>query len=338
MTLGKASILVVDGEPAIRKQVTKRLSDDGYFCLEAGNTKQALETLYIENISLVILSANTPDKPGIELLPEIITFYPEVAVIMATDGDDKNTAIQSLKQGAYDYITKPFNVEEVSITIQRAFENRKLIIENTTFRRALESDFDKQARVTQSQSFTAISALVNALEAKNDFTRGHSQKVSEIAVTIAKEMGLYQEDIDKVQFASLVHDVGNIGVKDFIFNKPSSLNQDETNQARKHTEIGEKILKSIAEDEEIVQMVRGHHERFDGSGYPDGLKGRNIPLGARIIAIADAYEAMTSERPYRQALSTKEALKELERCKKTQFDPDIVDTFLVSRWWQRLRT
>jgi putative two-component system response regulator len=338
MSREKATLLIVDDEPAIRKMVRQKFAAEGYLCLEATDKKQALDIINGDKISLVILNSNMPDNSSTDLLQEITTFYPDIAIIVAGESDDKNSVIQYLKQGVYDYITKPFNLEELSITVQRALENRRLIMENYEFRRTLGNESSNQAGKLQTQSFSAIATLVNMLEAKDKFTRNHSQRVSEIALAIARELGLPQETIDKIQLASLVHDLGNIGVKELILNKPSSLNADELSQARKHPELGEQILESIAHDEEILQMVRGHHERFDGSGYPDGLKGNDIPLGARIIAIAEAYEAMTYERPYRPRLSKKEALDELERCKNTQFDPEIVDTFLISRWWQRLKT
>ena len=338
MTTAHESILIVDDEESIRKLLHQKLTREGFQCQEASNAEQALEKLKRNTFSLVILDNKMPGKSGMELLPEIKTAYPNTAIIMATATTDINIAIECMKRGAYDYLPKPFNLDGVMISVNRALEKRRLAMENDDYRHHLEEKVAEQTRKIRALSLSAITALVNALEAKDKYTSGHSLRVAGIAVVIATEMGLSQETIDKVRIAGMVHDVGKIGIRELILNKPSHLNEEELQQTQKHPEIGEHILRPIAEDEEILRTVRSHHERFDGTGYPDGLKGFQIPLGARIIAISDAYEAMmTSERPYRSALSDEDARAELIRCKGTHFDPDIIDTFLKSNWCQRLQ-
>lgn len=329
-------ILVVDDEEPIRRLLRQKLTAAGYQCEEASDAEQATEKLQKTVFDLTVLDIKMPGKTGIELLPELGAAYPEMAIIMATATTDINIAIECMKQGAYDYITKPFHLEEVLFSVKRALEKRLLTLENNGYRHHLEEKVAEQTKKIRALYLSGISALVNALEAKDEYTSGHSQKVSEIALAIARAMGLPTETVDRVQLAGLVHDVGKIGVKELILNKPSHLTEEEFHQVQRHPETGEHILIPIAEDEEILKLVRGHHEHYDGTGYPDGLKGCQIPLGARILAVADAYEAMTSKRPYRAALNDEEAQYEIERCKGTQFDPAVVEAFLSCRRRQQI--
>ncbi len=324
------SILIVDDEKAVRKLLHQKLSGEGYQCQEAGNAEQALNRLRNTVTDLVVLDIRMPGKSGTELLPEIKASYPDTAVVMATATTDSSIAIQCMKQGAYDSITKAFNLDEVILSIGRALEKRRLELEDKEHQWHLEEKVAEQAKKIRASFLSAITALAYALEAKDKYTSGHSQRVANISVVIAKRMGLLQESVDKVKLAGLVHDIGKIGVMESVLNKPGSLTDKEFQHIQKHPEIGERILTPVA-DEEILRLVRSHHERYDGSGYPDGLKATQIALGARILAIADAYEAMTSERPYRKAMSDKAASAEIGCGKGTQFDPEIADAFLRNK-------
>ncbi|MDO8717186.1 MAG: response regulator [Dehalococcoidales bacterium] len=328
MTGERDRILIVDDEASIRRLVSMKLSGEGYQCQEAGNAEQALDKLAGEPVSLVLLDIKMPGKTGIELLPEIKARFPDTAVVMATASVDINIAIECMKQGAYDYITKPFDLEDISYSVHRALEKRRLELENKVYREHLEEEVAEQAGIIRASFFNAIRALVNALEARDKYTSGHSQRVTDIATAITRKMGLSPEATDTIVFAGLVHDIGKIGISEFILNKPASLTHEEFHEIRKHPEIGEHILAPVAVDEEIMRLVKHHHEHYDGSGYPDGLKDKQIPLGARILAVADAFEAMTSERPYRKALTPQAAYAEIERCRGTHFDPEVVDIFL----------
>ena len=331
MARERTVILIVDDEASIRRLVLKKLSGEGYQCQEAGNAEQALDKLTKEPVSLVLLDVKMPGKSGMELLPEIKARFPDTAVVMATATTDINIAIECMKLGAYDYITKPFDLEDILFSVQRALEKRRLDLEIREYREHLEDKVAEQAGRIRASFFNAIRALANALEARDKYTGGHSQRVTDIAATITRKMGLSPEVTDTVILAGLAHDIGKIGISEFILNKPSSLTAEEFRQIQKHPEIGERILSPVAADEEILRLVRNHHEHYDGSGYPDGLRGKQIPLGARILAVADAFEAMTSERPYRKALSPQAAYAEIERCKGTQFDPEVVDILLKDR-------
>ncbi len=321
-------ILLVDDEEMIRRLLSQKLSAEGYRCERAANAEQALEKLKGDSIELVILDIKMPGKSGVELLPEIKAKYPDTAVIMATAVSDAGTAINCMRAGAYDYVTKPFNLDEVSFSVSRALEKRRLELENRDYQQHLEQKVEEQAQKIRASFFNAITALAYALEAKDVYTSGHSQRVTEVSVTIAKHLGLPKETIEKIRLAGLVHDIGKIGIRESVLNKPGNLTEEEYEHIKLHSETGERILKPIVDDEEILKAVRHHHERYDGTGYPDGLKGEQVPRLARIIAVADTFDAMTSERPYRKALTKEAACAEVERCRGTQFDPQAADAFL----------
>jgi putative two-component system response regulator len=328
MSQKQGVILLVDDEEMIRRLLSQKLSPEGYRCEQAANAEQALKKLKDDSIELVILDIKMPGKSGVELLAEIKAKYPDIAVIMATAVDDAGTAIKCMKAGAYDYITKPFNLDEVSFSVRRALEKRRLELENRDYQQHLEEKVSEQAQKIRASFFNAVTALAYALEAKDVYTSGHSQRVTEISVAVAERLGLPKEDIEKIRLAGLVHDIGKIGVRESVLNKPTSLSDEEFEHVRLHSQTGERILKPIVDDEEILKTVRHHHERYDGNGYPDGLKGEEIPQLARIIAVADSFDAMTSERPYRKALSKEAACAEIERCRGSQFDPEVADAFL----------
>lgn len=328
MSKKQGVILLVDDEEMIRHLLSQKLSPEGYRCEQAANAEQALEKLKEDSIDLVILDIKMPGKSGVELLSEIKAKYPDTAVIMATAVDDAGVAINCMKAGAYDYVTKPFNLDEVSFSVRRALEKRRLELENRDYQQHLEEKVAEQAQKIRASFFNAITALAYALEAKDVYTSGHSQRVTEISVAVAEHLGLPKETIEKIRLAGLVHDIGKIGVRELVLNKPASLSDEEFKHVRLHSQTGERILKPIVDDKEILKAVRHHHERYDGAGYPDGLKGEQIPQLARIIAVADTFDAMTSERPYRKALTEEAACAEVERCRGSQFDPEVADAFL----------
>jgi HD-GYP domain-containing protein (c-di-GMP phosphodiesterase class II) len=272
-----------------------------------------------------------PGRGGMELLSEIKTSFPDTAVIMATAVTETATAIECMKQGAYDYLTKPFKLDEVLFSIWRALEKRRLQMENREYRQELEAKVELQAEKIRRSFFNAMTSLAYALDAKDGYTAGHSQRVSEIAVAVAIELELPQTEIEQVRLAGMVHDIGKIGIDGSILHKPGNLEMDERQEMEKHPAIGERILAPVVEDNSILIMVRNHHERWDGGGYPDGLSGESIPVGARIMALADTFDAMTSERPYRIANSVEFAIGEINRCAGTQFDPKVVEAFLKAR-------
>jgi putative two-component system response regulator len=324
----KETLLIVDDEKTIRKLLRRKLSAEGYQCLEADSAAQALAELRNNSISLVILDIKLPGKSGVQLIPEISLSYPTTMIIMATATTDTSTAVHCMKQGAYDYLTKPFNLDEVVLSVTKALERRRLELENRMYQQHLEEKVTEQARKIRTSLMNAIAALANALEAKDKYTSGHSQRVAEIATSIAGELVLSTASVEKIRLAGLVHDIGKIGVREDILEKQGKLTSEEYMHITDHCELGERILAPLVEDEEILRIVKHHHERYDGSGYPDQLSGKQILLGARILAVADTYDAITSDRPYRQAMSLEAARIEISQRKGTQFDPEIVDAFL----------
>jgi len=321
------TLLIVDDEPAIRKLLCQKLSREGYQCKEVNNAEQALNTLATSPIALVILDIKMPGKSGIELLPEIKSGYPDTAVIMATAVTDVNAAIQCLKQGADDYLCKPFNLEELSLAVQRALEKRRLQLEIKEYQQYLEDKVEEQTKEIRKLSLGAIEALVTALEAKDKYTGGHSRRVTEVALALGNELGLSAEDMEDLRWGSLLHDVGKIAVDQLVQNKPGKLTPEEYEHIMTHPHIGADIVRPIV-DGKIIETIEHHHDRYDGSGLHQVIAGNDIPLGARILAVADAFDAMTSDRPYRSAMSITEAIDEIKRCTGTQFDPVVVTAFL----------
>jgi putative nucleotidyltransferase with HDIG domain len=325
--LMRETLLIVDDEAAIRKLLHLKLSREGYQCDEADNAEQALNMLETSPIALVILDIKMPGKSGIDFLPEIKSGFPDTAVIMATAVNDIDVAIQCLKRGADDYICKPFNLEEISLAVQRALEKRRLQLELREYQQFLEEKVEEQMIETRKLFLGAIEALVSALEAKDKYTGGHSRRVTEIALALGKELGLSTRDMEDLRWGSLLHDVGKIAIHQVIQNKPGSLTREEYEHIMTHAQIGAHIVRPVVNGK-IVEMIERHHDHYDGTGLHQVIVGSDIPLGARILAVADAFDAMISDRPYRAAMSVTEAIDEIKRCADTQFDPVVVTAFL----------
>ncbi len=322
----KVRVLVVDDEAMVRRLLCQKLSREGYQCEEAAGVSQALDRLRKNQIELVILDIKMPGKSGMELLPEIKADYPDTAVIMATALSDANIVTQCMKQGAYDYICKPFDLREVLRSVEGVLDKRRLELEIRKYQQHLEQRVDAQTKEIRKVFLGAIEALAFALEAKDKYTAGHSRRVTEIAVAIGKEMSLSSEEIEDLRWGGLLHDVGKIAIDQLIQNKPGELTPEEYEHIMTHPHVGAGIVKPVVNDR-VVAMIEHHHDYYDGSRVAQVINGEDIPLGARILAVADAFDAMTSDRPYRSAMSISEALSEIKRCSDVQFDPAIVDAF-----------
>jgi len=321
------SILVVDDEVAIRRLLRQKLSRQGYHCEEAGSAVEALGKMKSYSADLVILDIKMPGKSGMDLLPELKVNYPDTAVIMATAVTEPGIAIQCMKQGASDYICKPFNLEEVALGVERTLEKRRLELQIKEYQEHLQQKVDQQTVEIRRLFLGAIEALVFALEAKDKYTAGHSRRVTEIALAIGRELGLPEDDIEDLRWGSLMHDVGKIAVDQSIQNEPGKLTPEEYEHIMTHANVGAGIVRPVVNDR-VVEMIAHHHDRYDGTRLDQSVAGEDIPLGARILAIADAFDAMTSDRPYRPAMAVEEALQEIRRCIGTQFDPVVGSAFL----------
>jgi len=324
-------ILIADDEEYISEILSSMLASAGYNCTTSTDGHDALAKLSKDNYALLLLDYKMPGISGEEVLLEVIKNYPETAVIMVTSTADVNTVIRMMKIGAYDYLIKPVDQDLLHISVNRALERRKLILENRNYQAHLEEKVREQTEKIRGNLLSSITSLAFALEAKDIYTSGHSQRVAGIGVIIAKVLELEADMRERIKIAGLVHDIGKIGIREEILNKNDDLTDEEFFHISSHSILGERIIKPVIEDETIALIVRHHHERYDGKGYPDGLKGEEIPLGARILAVADTYDAMTSNRPYRQALSHQIALTELEIKAGSQFDPDIVRAFMSTK-------
>jgi putative two-component system response regulator len=323
-----ASILVVDDQSALRRLLTLQLNKVGYVCLEASNGELALAAIEATPVTLVLLDINMPGRSGIDLLSEFSHRENGPAVIMLTGINNTQLAVDCLKHGAYDYITKPFNMDEVLLSVKMALEKRQLFLENRRYQHELEDQVKAQTRKVRYSFIHAIESLANAQEAKDIYTQGHSIRVAYMAIQVARELGLSLDEQSRLRLAGLIHDIGKIGIRNDVLNKPGPLTPAEFQEVKMHPIIGERILRPVVEDEEVVRIVLHHHERHDGSGYPGGLRGADIPLGASILAVCDAYDAMTSERPYRPLFESQVALKEIEKAQGSQFMPEAVHALL----------
>jgi putative two-component system response regulator len=321
--------VVVDDEPRLRRVLVRLLEGEGFACAEAGSGVEALRELEKGPAPLVISDLRMPEMDGVTLLREILTRWPETAVIVVTAVAEVESAVACLQMGALDYVAKPFHLDEVRARVSQALDKRRLIIENRNYQQGLEERVEAQARRIEELFLEGVHALVYALEAKDAYTRGHSMRVAHYSVEIARALSLDADLIDTIALGSELHDVGKIGVSESVLHKAGKLTDGEYRHIMEHTVIGARILGPLMRDAPgALGIVRSHHERLDGSGFPDGLKGNQIPFEARLVSVADAFDAMTSVRPYRPSLSVNHAMTELKEGKGVQFDPQIVDGFL----------
>ena len=327
--LERPQCLIVDDEPRLRQVFVHLMRNDGFDCIEAENGEQALAVLERQPITLVMSDLRMPKLDGIELLREIRARWPDTAVVMITAVADVEVAVSCLAVGAMDYLTKPFHLEEVRARVAQALEKRRLVLENRGYQESLQEKVAVQASRLEELFLASVQSLAEALEVKDPYTRGHSVRVSHYSAVIAREMGLGGELLRRVELGGHVRDIGKIGVREDLLNKPGKLTNEEYQHIMTHPMVGWKILAPLlGEMPEALNIVRSHHERFDGRGIPDGLAGAEIPLEARIAAAADCFDAMTSDRTYRPGLSMEEALAEIARCSGTQFDPRVVDAMM----------
>ncbi|MFL5613696.1 MAG: HD domain-containing phosphohydrolase [Gemmatimonadaceae bacterium] len=318
--------LVVDDEQQLRRVLMQIMRNEGFRCIEAATGEDALEQLQRHPVSLMLSDLKMPGLNGVELLRHVREQHPDVAVMMITAVPDVEAAVSCLASGAMDYLVKPFHLEEVRVRAAKAMDRRRLILENRHFQERLKERVVAQASRIEEMFLAGVQALAEALELKDPYTRGHSVRVSQYSSILARALCLDEEVVRQIELGGHVHDIGKIGVREAVLNKTEQLTEEEYEHIMIHPLVGWRVLAPLLGDVPVaLNIVRSHHERMDGRGVPDGLAGEAIPFEARIVAVADAVDAMTSGRPYRgNELSLTQALDELRRNAGTQFDPRVV--------------
>lgn len=341
-------ILVVDDEEPIREIVCSMLRAAGYACTQAASGLEALAILDSgEQYELMLSDLMMAELDGIGLLERTKELYPDMPVIMVTAVHDISVALAALRNGAYDYLMKPFEREQLLATARRALENRRLKVENRAYQMDLETQVaDRTERLRKAlteleRSYDiTLEALGDALDLKDAETEGHSKRVTAFTIAIARAMGLSGERIRVIARGAFLHDIGKMAIPDVILRKPGKLTNEEMEIMKEHSFLGYQMLRKISFLAEAADIVYSHQEWYDGSGYPRGLKGEEIPIGARIFAVADTLDAMRSDRPYRPAQSFEAVRAEIVRWSGRQFDPAVVKTFLSmpEGMWEDLRS
>jgi response regulator RpfG family c-di-GMP phosphodiesterase len=320
--------LIVDDDASIRLVVRRLMQAEGFECLEASGGAEALDMQAATPSPLLLSDFHMPGMNGAELLRQIRASWPLTAVVMITAVSDVDVAVRCLDAGALDYLTKPFAIEELRARVSQALEKRQLLIENQAYRVDLEARVALQARKYEELFLAALQSLADALEVKDSYTWGHSTRVSRYAMAIARELHVAPALLHELELGSRLHDIGKIGVRESVLHKAGPLTDAEYAHVMEHPVIGWRLLAPLLGDmPHALAVVRSHHERFDGCGTPDTLRGYEIPLEARITAVADSFDAMTSGRPYRDGMHVEDALAELRRCAGSQFDPSCVAAF-----------
>lgn len=339
-------ILVVDDEQSVCLLLSERLGMEGHSCRVSQSAEAALLLLRDEPADLVIADLRMPGMSGLQLLEEIRKGYPRTALMVASGVDDLHTSVEVMKKGAADYLVKPVQLDSLISSVQRTLEEKRLKLELEHYQQDLENLVDQRTRqlqaamrrieVTYDETLEALGA---ALDLRDTDTAGHSKRVTSYCLEIARRAGCTAEQMKQIRRGAYLHDIGKIGIPDSILLKEGKLTAEETAVMQSHVRIGYDIVCQIAFLAGASEIVLTHQERYDGTGYPQGLAGEEIPLGARIFSVADTMDAMTSDRPYRRALPMSAAREEIGRGSASQFDPEIVSIFesVPDEVWEAIR-
>lgn len=342
-----ARILVVDDENHVRSMIGLALERQGYHVQLASSGRQAIELLDENSFDLVLTDIVMQDGNGIFLLDRIRGKVPNLPVVMVSAVHDISVAIDAMRRGAYDYLLKPFEREHLVSTVVRALEYRQALEDSQSYQQNLEqvvrarTEMLRQAMEDLEHSYDiTLEALGDALDLKDSETEGHSKRVTAYTIALARAMGISPAEIKVIARGAFLHDIGKMAIPDEILRKPAALTPEEQEIMREHCARGFNILRKIPFLSEAAEIVFAHQEHYDGGGYPNRLRGGEIPIGARIFAVADTLDAITSDRPYRKASSFDMARQEILRCSGTQFDPSVVEVFLKipNELWHELRS
>jgi len=329
---GPIQILVVDDEEPIRNALKKFLTQQQYEVYAAGTGEEALQQLKRHRIALMLCDIRMPGTSGVDLVPQAIEIEPELAILMLTAVNDATSAALCMQRGAMDYLTKPIELADLGRAVQRALKRREMLLENRQLNQWLKEEVTTRTAEVQRErlklerlSIATLEALVNALEAKDPYMRGHSARVADLSATVAHELGIPEEDVEHVRVAGRLHDLGKIGTRESVLNKQGTLTPEEFEHVKQHVIIGSQILAPLSHLGDIIPAVRHHHERWDGTGYPDGLRGEEIPIGARIIGAAEVFDALSTSRAYQEKMSPEKAVQRAADLSGTVLDPNVFE-------------
>jgi putative nucleotidyltransferase with HDIG domain len=329
----RSRILIVDDEREITEILYDLLSVE-HECQTVGSAEAALAQLAEHDFQLVISDITMPGMSGLEMLPFVKSHSANTVVVMISGMQTVESAIGALRLGAFDYLMKPFDLRHVEAVVKRALEHYELIVAKQRYEDQLEelveqrtAELDRALNSLEDAYRSTLKALTSALETRDSETHGHSERVVTYSLRLGREYGLTSEKLKALEFGSLLHDIGKIGVPDSILRKPGKLTEEEWVKMREHPVHGQQILRGIEFLEGAAKVVAQHHEKWDGSGYPLGLREEDVDVCARIFAVADAFDAITSDRVYRRGKSYQEAAQELDDWAGRQFDPKVVEAF-----------
>ncbi len=324
------TLLVVDDEEAICNALRKFLSQQGYEVATAASGEEALLILQRQKITGMLLDVNMPGISGVDLVPQIMEIEPTIALLMLTAVNDATSAALCMQRGAYDYLIKPIDLSHLSRAIHHALQRRHTQLESQQINQWLKEEVASRVaerRVEQANqeriSIATLEALVNALEAKDPYLRGHSARVADLSAMVAAEYGCNDEQVEAVRTGGRLHDIGKIGIREEVLNKQGPLTDAEFEHVKQHVTVGSQILSPLVHLKDVIGYVRSHHERWDGLGYPDRLAGDAVPLGARIIGAVEIYDALTTARPYQEKMAPEVAVDRMRDLIGTVLDPAV---------------
>lgn len=343
--IAKPRLLIVDDEVEVRG-VLHELLGNTYHCAEAASAEEALNQLRDTNYELVISDITMSGMTGLEMIPHVKVVSPDTVIVMISGMQTIESAINALRLGAFDYLMKPFDLRQAEAAVARALEHHELVVAKRRYENHLEelveqrtAELDQALDSLENAYRTTLQALTAALETRDAETHGHSERVVTFSLRLGREYGLSGAEMKALEFGSLLHDIGKIGVPDAILRKPAKLTDEEWVRMREHPMHGQQILRGIKFLEGAAKVVAQHHEKWDGSGYPLGLKTEEIDICARIFSVADAFDAITSDRVYRKGRPYEAAAQELDEWSNRQFDPKVVEAFhrVPKDDWDELR-